>query len=367
MDLASRRGQFVCSATVSPASSASPDRLAVLLDSLIGLGRFYRFMQEIWKGGIWMFRIGCSNGMENLKQAVCLALVALWAPGPAWAGEPFLLPPMASIERGEYMARDAETGTELWRLDWTLDKTSQDGRTTVRVEEDGKGIMGTQTPTRWTVHMLLDVSPRDTQFSSTRDVRDLSGQLLQVQQRELDYTTGTGRITTRNARTGDTESQSVSLPPHAIGAEILATELRGLPDQPGQQMRFVLLTMGGKTIGMLAKIVGRQRVTVPAGSFECYKVELAPSGVAGLVADLLMPKMHMWYTVAAPHIWIKYQGPEGGPGSRQIVRELVRFSPLAALHGFGSMAPPNRGIVEPFRRYQADESGRRRMSGISGG
>jgi hypothetical protein len=279
-----------------------------------------------------MLRMGRSNGMENLKPMLCLALVALWAPGPAWAEEPFLLPPMASIERGEYVALDAETGAKLWRLDWTLNKTFQGGQTTVRVVENGKGIRGSKTPTVWTVHMLLDVSPRDTRFSSTRDVRDLTGQLLQVQQRELDYTAGTGRITTRNARTGDTESQSVSLPPRAIGVDLLATELRRLPDQPGQQMRFVLLTMGGKTIGMLARIVGRQRVTVPAGSFECYTVELAPSGVAGLVADLLMPKMHMWYTVAAPHIWVKYQGPGGGPGSRRIVRELVRFSPLAALH-----------------------------------
>ncbi len=181
--------------------------------------------------------------------------------------------------------------------------------------------------------MNLQVSSQDARFTSTKDVRDLSGQLLEVQQRELDYTAGSGRISIRNARTGATETRSVSLPPHAIGVDILAVELRVLPEEPGRQLRFVLVTLDGKKVGMLAKIVGRQQVSVPAGSFECYKVELSPTGIAGVVADLVLPKMYMWFSVAAPHIWVKYEGPEGGVGSREIVRQLVRFTPLPAAAG----------------------------------
>jgi hypothetical protein len=93
-------------------------------------------------------------------------------------------------------------------------------------------------------------------------------------------------------------------------------------------MRFDLVTRDGKVFGMLARIIGRERVDVPAGSFECYRVELAPTGLIGVLADLAMPKTYMWHAVAAPHIWVKFQGVEGGPGGREIIRELVQFTPL---------------------------------------
>jgi hypothetical protein len=41
--------------------------------------------------------------------------------------------------------------------------------------------------------------------------------------------------------------------------------------------------------------------------------------------------------VAAPHFWVKYQGPDGSAASRQIVRELVRFETEAA--AFSQMLP----------------------------
>jgi hypothetical protein len=235
---------------------------------------------------------------------------------------------MAPVEEGEYVALDAKTGAELWWTQWTVKEVSRDGQTTVRVEEQGKGIRGTTTPTMWTIRMLLDQSSKETRFSSRREVRDLSGHLLTVQERELDYTAGTGRITTSDPRTGKTESRDLSLALDAVGIETLAIRLRALPGQPGQQMRFELVTFSGKEVEMLAKIVGREQVRVPAGSFECYKVELSLTGVVGFIAGLVMPSMYMWHTVAAPHIWVKYQGPEGGVGSREIVRQLVRFTPL---------------------------------------
>jgi hypothetical protein len=76
---------------------------------------------------------------------------------------------------------------------------------------------------------------------------------------------------------------------------------------------------------MEARIVGRDVVQVPAGTFECYRIDLVPSGALGALADLLLPKMSMWHTIEAPHFWVKYRGPERGIGSRTILRELTRF------------------------------------------
>jgi hypothetical protein len=71
-------------------------------------------------------------------------------------------------------------------------------------------------------------------------------------------------------------------------------------------------------------VVGRERVTVPAGTFDSFKVQLQPTGLWAFLATL-HAKLYMWHTVAAPHVWVKYQGPDGSPGFRPVVRELVRF------------------------------------------
>ncbi len=263
-----------------------------------------------------------------LNPAAQIFLGVLCLSGAAWAAEKAVLPPMAAAEEGEYRARDARSGRELWRTQWVVGRTTQDGRTQIRVREDGKGQRGSDAVTTWTVHIVLDISAEDTRLTSLREVRDLSGQLLEVERRDFDYASGSGRVTTTDGRTGRIQSRSFPLTPDSIGVEVLANDLRRLPELPDQQMRFTLITRDGKAHGMLAKIVGRESVEVPAGSFECYRVELAPTGLVGIVADLLLPRMYMWHTVTAPHVWVKFQGVEGGPGSPEIIRELVRFTPL---------------------------------------
>jgi len=256
-------------------------------------------------------------------------ILAILCPSePIYAVGLMPVPTMAAAERGEYQARNARTGNELWRTSWVLDRTTAEGHTLIRVQEDGRGVRDSDVPTVWTVHMTLDLSSQAPRLSLAREVRDAAGHLLEVQQREMDYSDGSGRVITTDGRTGRSESRSFPLTAKSIGVEMLATEFRLLPDLPDQQMQFDLITRDGKVLGMQAKIVGRERVVVPAGSFECYKVELAPTGLLGVLADLLMPKMYMWHTVATPHIWIKFQGAEGGPGSPEIVRELVRFTPF---------------------------------------
>ena len=64
----------------------------------------------------------------------------------------------------------------------------------------------------------------------------------------------------------------------------------------------------------------------PAGEFECYKLEMLPHlGVLNVVR-YFYPKAFFWFTVAPPHFWVRYEGPENGPGTPEIVMELDRDS-----------------------------------------
>ena len=263
--------------------------------------------------------------MPVRKSTVLLTVLLLSLARPAWPAERMPMPPLGKVERGEYRARDVRTGADLWRVQWTVGQEIKDGRPVLRLHEEGKGTRESLAPLTWTVGMIIDLWGEAPRLSSRREARDETGQPVQIEDRDFDYARGAGRLVTTDLRTGDKESKNVRLNAQSIPPELLPAALRLLPSTKEQQMRFDLVTRGGFVLGIQVKLLGRERVEVPAGSFDCFKLELDPTGLVGLVADILLPRLFMWHTVAAPHFWVKYQGPEGGPGSREIVRELTRF------------------------------------------
>lgn len=288
-----------------------------------------------------MRRIFRSQTFQRLATGTLAAWVllgSLCVAALAGAAPPIPLPPLAPVERGEYRALDPQSGAELWRTQWVLDQAPAAGQTTVRIREDGRGHRVPGDPVVWTLQMDLVLTDHLRRLSSTREVWDEAGHLRQVEHRDLDYVAGKGRVTITDIRTGKTEAREVALTPQAIVAEMLPAVLRVLPTLPGQRMDFEFITRAGEVFGLTARIIGQEEVDVPAGRFPCYKIELAPRGVLGVVAALVGFKLYVWHTVAPPHIWVKYQGPADGPGTRAVVRELVRFTPLPGSTATGRLS-----------------------------
>lgn len=266
-----------------------------------------------------------ARGVARPRRIVLALALALAVLPPGLAAEPIPMPPLAVREQGEYRARDLKSGQELWRTHWLLTQDLEQGRPVLRLREDGKRLGESVVPPTWTVRMTIDLWGTAPRLSSVREAQDASGRPAHVEHRELDYAAGSGRIVTTDVATGKAETQTVRVTRQSITPELLAAALRLLPGAPDRQMRFDLITRGGTTIGMRAKVLGREHVEVPAGGFDCLKVELDPTGFYGVLADIMLPRLFMWHTASSPHYWVKYQGPEGGLGSRQIVRELVSF------------------------------------------
>jgi len=68
------------------------------------------------------------------------------------------------------------------------------------------------------------------------------------------------------------------------------------------------------------KFLGTEKVTVPAGTFDCYKLEMGASG--GLVKRVTS-KYRFWYAKEPPHQFVKYQDEDG-----KNVTELVEIKPI---------------------------------------
>ena len=52
------------------------------------------------------------------------------------------------------------------------------------------------------------------------------------------------------------------------------------------------------TFSMYVQEVGREQVTVPAGEYDCYKLEMGVGGLAGIFARSY--KYYFWYTRRNP-------------------------------------------------------------------
>ena len=278
------------------------------------------------------------RSLVRLSRLLFAGLI-LAASAPADSADPLPMPPLAAAERGAYRARDLQSGEELWQAEWTLSQESQEGRPVLYLREDGKDIARRWGRTAWSHEMRLDLWGTHPVLNSTDESRDASGRAVRVQEREFDYATGEGRLVTKEPLKGTEDSRAVAVRPQAITPELVPAVLRLLPESRYHQMRFDVITPDGRTIGMRARILGRERVTVPAGRYDCFKVELEPTGIVGFLAAFKLAKIFMWQTVAAPHFWVKYEGPEGSTGSRQIVRELTRFESEVAAAPVGPSPP----------------------------
>jgi Transcriptional regulator len=79
------------------------------------------------------------------------------------------------------------------------------------------------------------------------------------------------------------------------------------------QFNLVMDGRGGSPVGAFAMVVmetGREEVRVPAGNFDCYRLEMGIAGMAGVFAAKY--KYNFWYSAAMPHILVKYQDQQGG-------------------------------------------------------
>jgi hypothetical protein len=68
---------------------------------------------------------------------------------------------------------------------------------------------------------------------------------------------------------------------------------------------------------MAARIVGQETISTSAGSFAAYKTELAVTGLAGVLGQLVLPAMYMWHHVDPPHAWLLIAASTAGSGQRR--------------------------------------------------
>lgn len=200
--------------------------------------------------------------------AALLALSLLALPSPA-AGQPAM---DAGRIRADTFAYDVRYGGEelgTLRVSWA--RTAEGG---LRVSEEVSGTLGDEVTTYVVTDSLRPVSARRRgrlgPASSELDLSYAGGRVTGEAEAGAD-STGNGR------RPGDIRRVTVDrpLPGDVIDSNTVVAALLASPLTAGDTLGYRLFRPGSGVVGARARVVGAERVRVPAGSFRTYRVVLS--------------------------------------------------------------------------------------------
>ena len=156
----------------------------------------------------------------------------------------------------------------------------------------------------------------DSEVISRLDSRNLSG--FWSDQTEKSATSTIRRTTEIISNTAVSKADELQL----SDLNSLLTALRGFPWDKTKYAKLVFVGaanyMGGMNLEL--NVLGKETVKIPAGTWECYKMQMGLNGILGG----LVPKSNFWYAVKSPHVLIRYEGATG-PGSPVRVLELRSY------------------------------------------
>jgi len=122
---------------------------------------------------------------------------------------------------------------------------------------------------------------------------------------QLTSTYSEGKVDISAVVNGTTKTASVDVPENAVDNDQLLMTLRALPFSDGYKVTYVIVnTMNATKTNGTFTVQPQEMVTVPAGSFNTWKVEM----------NFGQTTQYAWYGVESPHQLVKYDN-----GSTQMV------------------------------------------------
>jgi len=240
------------------------------------------------------------------------------------AGDTVRAPSSIPHEKGSIVVSEAGVhvgGGRRWVAEWTMEPTREKESPAVRFTEVGHGRYSPYAlPISWS---LVAVWTADSEFRplrSEKTITDENGHTIATERKTFDQAAGTVHL--ERTRAGHRpETKQLSIPPDTLTVEGIAGILQFLPFENWRPFTAHMLTNDPQLYKITFELRGKERVRTSAGEFEAYKIELVPELGALSVFRPFLRKAYFWFSTAAPHAWLRYEGPENGQGTPQVVME----------------------------------------------
>jgi len=224
-------------------------------------------------------------------------------------------------EKGRTVTK-TKAGSARSKAEWTMRREQLDGRPAVRMTESGRGFYsGFDQEVQWEIDAWWSAADAFRPLRFEKTVTDPTGKALMSERKQFDWTKNVVQFERQDLVKNKKTTKTLSAPADTLAVEGIAGALRSLPFGPDTRFPAHFLTNEPKVYDVTLEVRERETVRTPAGTFECYKVEVVPHVGALGAFRFLFPKAYFWFTVDAPHSWVRYQGPENGPGTAEIVLE----------------------------------------------
>lgn len=234
-----------------------------------------------------MKTIKCHRNRLLVLSAIAAALIS----GTALAQTPLIDPQIPSGERAVY---DSKIGDNKFTVENTVTVKTEGGRelyemTSLSNRQDKTIVLNRKTMALISVHTLRKYP--DATLDST----------LKVVSEKQTFKDGEIKIADFN---------------------ILMYIMRGYPFGRLPSLKIGYYGEGNeKGYTMTLSYKGLEKVTIKDKTYECHKLDFGMSSFIGT----FLPKLNLWYSAAPPHYLVKYEGPEGPPGTPKRVLELAAY------------------------------------------
>jgi hypothetical protein len=114
-------------------------------------------------------------------------------------------------------------------------------------------------------------------------------------------------VTMERSSEGGIKKREVRLPPDqelAVDGSLLAL-LRFFPFNEGREWKLFMVDFTGYSITVTVHQEGIEKISVPAGEFECYRLDIIVN------IPLWKPKITYWLGTQNPHFLVKHEGKRG--------------------------------------------------------
>ena len=234
------------------------------------------------------------------------------------------VPPTLTRQNGSSVAssKDKRTG---WAATWGMEALQVQGKKAVRFTETGSGRLSAYSQeVRWSVRAVWLAEDSFRPLETERTITGTDGKVLLVERKHFEHDKGQV-LFERSREDRPAETKSLDVPDDILAIEGLAGVLRFANVPKSRSLSAHVLTNEPEVYSVSFEWKGEESVKTPAGEFHSYRVEMIPHlGVLNVIRPFIQ-KTYFWFTVAAPHNWIQYQGPESGPGTPEVIMSLSRM------------------------------------------
>jgi len=260
-----------------------------------------------------------------MKKYITLTLMISFFTVTQLLAEPFNVPPMVSTEKGTIVTEYVDGGVR-WKADWKTDVFLENGEKKFKMVFNAKGVTSPFTfESTWQSVAVWKAENEFIPLESETKIKDLSGKLVMIDQKKFNHKNETSVFSREDLYLDSYKRTNYDITPDTLIVEGITYALRTLPFGSDETVKAKILSNEPELYNVEFKQRGIEKIKTANGEIDCYKVEVVPKlGVIG-VLKVFFPKTYFWFTVDAPHRWVRYQGLENGIDTPEVIMNVTNY------------------------------------------